>query len=77
MSRDQVCTNGTRVFVQREIMPQFLEEVVKRTKAIAVGDPLLADTRMGALISQPQLDKVLGFVAQAKKEVREKSHDLR
>ena len=57
------------MFVQREIMPQFLEEVVKRTKAIVVGDPLLADTRMGGLISKPQLDKVLGFVAQAKKEV--------
>ena len=65
----QVCTNGTRVFVQREIMPQFLEEVVKRTKAIVVGDPLLTETRMGGLISKPQLDKVLGFVAQAKKEV--------
>ncbi|KAG7264827.1 hypothetical protein CRUP_001471, partial [Coryphaenoides rupestris] len=68
LTQGQVCTNGTRVFVQREILPKFLEEVVKRTKAIAVGDPLLADTRMGALISRPQLDKVLGFVAQAKKE---------
>ncbi|MEQ2219197.1 hypothetical protein XENOCAPTIV_013990, partial [Xenoophorus captivus] len=54
---------------QREIMPQFLEEVVKRTKAIAVGDPLLDSTRMGAMISKPQLDKALGFVTQAKKEV--------
>lgn len=50
-------------------MPQFLEEVVKRTKAISVGDPLLDGTRMGALISKPQLDKALGFVTQAKKEV--------
>ncbi|KAG7228940.1 hypothetical protein INR49_008718 [Caranx melampygus] len=63
-----VCCNGTRVFVQREIMPQFLEEVVKRTKAIPLGNPLLEDTRMGALISKPQLEKVLGFVSQAKKE---------
>ncbi|CAL8271391.1 unnamed protein product [Arctogadus glacialis] len=68
LTQGQVCTNGTRVFVQREIMPQFLEEVVKRTKAIVVGDPLLTETRMGGLISKPQLDKVLGFIAQAKKE---------
>lgn len=51
-------------------MPQFLEEVVKRTKAIPVGDPLLDGTRMGALISKPHLDKVLGFVNQAKKQVK-------
>lgn len=51
-------------------MPQFMEEVVKRTKAIPVGDPLLDGTRMGALISKAQLDKVLGFVSQAKKQVK-------
>uniref|UniRef100_A0A668S8E8 Aldehyde dehydrogenase domain-containing protein n=1 Tax=Oreochromis aureus TaxID=47969 RepID=A0A668S8E8_OREAU len=70
LTQGQVCCNGTRVFVQREIMPQFLEEVVKRTKAIPVGDPLLGSTRMGPLISKPQLEKVLGFVSQAKKEVQ-------
>lgn len=69
-SATQVCCNGTRVYVQREIMPQFLDEVVKRTKAIPVGDPLLDSTRMGALISKPQLDKVLGFISQAKKQVK-------
>ncbi|KAE8293818.1 Aldehyde dehydrogenase family 9 member A1 [Larimichthys crocea] len=68
LTQGEVCCNGTRVFVQREIMPQFLEEVVKRTKVIPVGDPLLDGTRMGALISKPHLEKVLGFVNQAKKE---------
>lgn len=51
-------------------MPRFLEEVVKRTKAIPVGDPLLDGTRMGALISRAHRDKVLGFVSQAKKQVK-------
>ncbi len=64
-----MCCNGTRVFVQREIMPQFLEGVVKRTKAIAVGDPLCEETRMGALISKPHMEKVLGFIKQAKEQV--------
>lgn len=65
----QVCCNGTRVFVQREIMKPFVEEVVKRAKAIAVGDPLLDGTRMGALISKPHMEKVLGFINQAKEQV--------
>lgn len=50
-------------------MPEFVEEVVKRTQAIEIGDPLLESTRMGALVSKPHLEKVLSFVEQAKKEV--------
>ncbi|KAM9796078.1 4-trimethylaminobutyraldehyde dehydrogenase A [Syngnathus typhle] len=68
LTQGQVCCNGTRVFVQRDIMPQFLEKVVSRTKAITVGDPLLDQTRMGALISKPHLEKVLAFVKQAKEQ---------
>ncbi|KAL0973715.1 hypothetical protein UPYG_G00209980 [Umbra pygmaea] len=68
LTQGQVCCNGTRVFVQRDILPKFLEEVVRKTKAIRVGDPLLENTRMGALITKQHLDKVLGFVSQAKKE---------
>lgn len=65
----KVCSNGTRVFVHRPILAQFLEEVVRRTEAIQIGDPLLEDTRMGALVSREHLHKVLGYVEQAKREV--------
>ncbi|KAM6989971.1 4-trimethylaminobutyraldehyde dehydrogenase B [Tautogolabrus adspersus] len=68
LSQGQVCSNGTRVFVQKDILPQFVEDVVKRTRAIEIGDPLLDSTRMGALVSRPHLEKVLSFVDQAKKE---------
>uniref|UniRef100_A0A8C8HYH0 Aldehyde dehydrogenase domain-containing protein n=4 Tax=Oncorhynchus tshawytscha TaxID=74940 RepID=A0A8C8HYH0_ONCTS len=68
LSQGQVCSNGTRVFVQRQMLPEFLEEVVRRTKDIEIGDPLLERTRMGALVSRPHLDRVLGYVEQARKE---------
>uniref|UniRef100_M4ATX5 Aldehyde dehydrogenase 9 family, member A1b n=1 Tax=Xiphophorus maculatus TaxID=8083 RepID=M4ATX5_XIPMA len=68
LSQGQVCSNGTRVYVQKDVLAEFVEEVVKRTQAIAIGDPLLESTRMGALVSRPHLDKVLSFVEQAKKE---------
>uniref|UniRef100_A0A3P9KM05 Aldehyde dehydrogenase 9 family, member A1b n=1 Tax=Oryzias latipes TaxID=8090 RepID=A0A3P9KM05_ORYLA len=68
LSQGQVCSNGTRVFVQKDILPEFVDEVVKRTKAISIGDPLLESTRMGALVSRPHLDKVLFYVQQAKAE---------
>ncbi|XP_077377472.1 4-trimethylaminobutyraldehyde dehydrogenase B [Festucalex cinctus] len=68
LSQGQVCSNGTRVFVQRDILQEFVDEVVKRTQTIEIGDPLLESTKMGALVNRPHLDKVLAFVDQAKKE---------
>ncbi|XP_044530800.1 4-trimethylaminobutyraldehyde dehydrogenase [Gracilinanus agilis] len=68
LSQGEVCCNGTRVFVQREILDKFTEEVVKQTQNIKIGDPLLEDTRMGPLINQPHLERVLGFIEEAKKQ---------
>uniref|UniRef100_A0A8D0HRJ3 Aldehyde dehydrogenase 9 family member A1 n=1 Tax=Sphenodon punctatus TaxID=8508 RepID=A0A8D0HRJ3_SPHPU len=68
LTQGEVCCNGTRVFVQREILQAFTDEVVKRTQKIKIGDPLLEDTRMGALISRPHLERVLGFIKQAKEQ---------
>ncbi|XP_013809614.1 4-trimethylaminobutyraldehyde dehydrogenase [Apteryx mantelli] len=68
LTQGEVCCNGTRVFVQREILDAFTKEVVKHTQKIKVGDPLLEDTRMGALINRPHLDRVQGFIKQAKEQ---------
>ena len=56
--------------MQTEILDKFTEQVVKQTQGIKIGDPLLEDTRMGALINRPHLERVLGFVKQAKEQVR-------
>ncbi|XP_069793869.1 4-trimethylaminobutyraldehyde dehydrogenase A [Narcine bancroftii] len=66
LSQGEVCTNGTRVFVQRDILSKFLKKVVAKTKEIKIGDPLLEGTQMGALITRPHLDRVLSYVKQAK-----------
>ncbi|XP_073500179.1 4-trimethylaminobutyraldehyde dehydrogenase [Phyllobates terribilis] len=68
LTQGQVCCNGTRVFVQRDILQKFTEEVVKKVKKIKIGDPLLEDTRMGPLINRPQLEKVFGFIKGAKEQ---------
>ncbi len=67
-SAGQVCSNGTRVFVQKGIRQRFLERLVERTKRIRLGDPLDGDTQMGPLISRAQHDKVLGYIAAGKQE---------
>jgi len=61
-STGQVCSNGTRVFVQKGIKEKFLNRLVARTKAIKLGDPMDEDTQMGPMVSEAQLEKVMGYV---------------
>jgi betaine-aldehyde dehydrogenase len=67
-SAGQVCSNGTRVFVQKGIKERFLARLAERASAIVMGDPLDEATQMGPLVSKLQLDKVLAYVAGAKAE---------
>ncbi len=67
-SAGQVCSNGTRVFVQRRVREAFLERLAARTSAIRIGDPLDEATQMGPLVSPAQRDKVLGYVAKGQEE---------
>ncbi len=66
-TQGEVCTNGTRVFVQSEIYDKFLELAGKRTKKIKVGNPSNLETQMGALISSDHLEKVMDYIDEAKK----------
>ena len=66
-TQGEICTNGTRVFVQSEIYDEFLKIACKRSEKIKIGNPLNLDTQMGALISQEHLDKVMGYIEKAKK----------
>jgi len=65
-SAGEVCSNGTRVFVQRRVRAEFLERLRERTAAMRVGDPLDPATQVGALISAEQLQKVLGLIARGR-----------
>lgn len=66
-TQGEICTNGTRVFVQSEIYDEFLKIACERSEKIKIGNPLNLDTQMGALISQEHLDKVMGYIEKAKK----------
>jgi betaine-aldehyde dehydrogenase len=67
-SSGQVCSNGTRVFVQRNLKAAFLERLVARVNAMKIGDPLRADTQVGALISEAHLHKVLSYIERGRAE---------
>jgi betaine-aldehyde dehydrogenase len=67
-SAGQVCSNGTRVFVQKGIKAAFLKRLAERTAAIVMGDPLNEATQMGPLVSASQRAKVLAYIETAKSE---------
>ncbi|RCS23319.1 betaine-aldehyde dehydrogenase [Phyllobacterium salinisoli] len=67
-STGQICSNGTRVFVQKNIRDRFVERLVERTRSIRIGDPLDEATQMGPLISAAQRDKVSGYIEKGKQE---------
>ena len=67
-SAGEVCSNGTRVFVHRNIKAAFLERLKQRAGAMRIGDPLDPHTQVGALISQEHMEKVLRFIARGKAE---------
>ena len=67
-SAGQVCSNGTRVFVQKGIKNCFLARLKERTEQIRLGDPRDPATQMGPLVSVGQMEKVLGYIAAGKAE---------
>jgi len=67
-SAGQVCSNGTRVFVQRGIKERFLKRLKARTEAITLGEPMDEATQMGPLVSAAQMEKVLSLIDTGKAE---------
>lgn len=68
-STGQICSNGTRVFLQKGIIyDRFLERLTQRTRAIRIGDPLDPETHLGPLISEAQRERVLSYIELGKRE---------
>lgn len=58
----QICSAGTRLFVQRPIYEEFVQRVAAFAKTLRVGDPLDPETQLGPVVSAEQLARVTGFL---------------
>ena len=56
------CTACSRAIVLEGVYDAFVEKLVKRTAEIRVGDPLLAETQVGPVIDENQLDSILRYI---------------
>ena len=61
-SSGQVCSNGTRVFVQSGIKAAFLARLQERLQNAVLGDPQDMATNFGPMISARQLNIVQGYL---------------
>ena len=66
--KGEVCNAGSRLFVESKVKDEFLEKLVGRAKKMQPGNPLDPKTRMGAIVSQEQMQTVLGYIEAGKKE---------
>jgi acyl-CoA reductase-like NAD-dependent aldehyde dehydrogenase len=66
--KGEVCAAGSRLLVDTSIKDAFLAKVAERTKKMVAGDPLDPKTRLGAISSKSQLERVLKYVELGKQE---------
>ncbi len=66
--KGEVCNAGSRLFVESKAHDEFMEKLVGRAKKLQPGDPLDPKTRMGAIVSQEQMETVLGYIEAGKKD---------
>ena len=51
-NQGQVCSAGSRIFVQRSIYDKFVNELAERFNRVKVGLPWLKETQMGAQVDE-------------------------
>lgn len=62
LNQGQICLCGSRIFVEKSIYDKFRDALVRETKKLKIGNPLLEDTDQGALVSEEHMNKVLSYI---------------
>ena len=64
----QVCSAGSRILVQESVYDEFCERMVARSKSLKIGDPQDEKTYIGPVISQKQMNSIMGYIEAGKSE---------
>jgi betaine-aldehyde dehydrogenase len=70
INQGEVCSAGSRVLVQQDIFKKFMGRMKEKTKRIKLGDPRKRDTKMGPLVSEEHLEKVVSYIEVGKREAK-------
>jgi aldehyde dehydrogenase (NAD+) len=66
--KGEVCNAGSRLFLESKVKDEFTEKLVGRASKMRPSDPLDPKTRMGAIVSQEQMQTVLGYIETGKRD---------
>jgi aldehyde dehydrogenase (NAD+) len=58
----QICSAGTRIFVERKIQEEFVGRFVEFTRQIRIGHPLDPESQLGPVVSRRQMERVLNYM---------------
>jgi len=61
----QVCVSTQRIFVHADLERDFLDRFAARVAALKVGDPVLAETEVGPLITPREAERVSAWIDEA------------
>ena len=67
-NQGQVCSAGSRLYIEKGIFDRVVEGVAKRADSIKVRQGFDPEADMGPLVSEEQMHRVLGFMEEGKKE---------
>jgi len=67
-NQGQSCCASSRVFVHEDVYERFLEKVKAIAQNLVVGDPFADETTQGAIISDEQFKKILGYIDSGKQQ---------
>ena len=64
----QICSAGTRLFVERTVYDEFVGRVAEFGQRLKVGPGVDPDVQIGPLVSEQQLERVTGYLQTGKRE---------
>lgn len=67
-AQGQVCNAGSRLFVHQDVYEEVVESLKSIFADIMIGDPLDENVKMGSLIDERQLERVLSYVDEGRRE---------
>ncbi|NUM49926.1 MAG: aldehyde dehydrogenase [Flavobacteriales bacterium] len=67
-NQGQICLCGSRIFVERPLYEKFKNAFVQKVSEMQVGDPLLEESKLAAVVSKQHMEKVLSYIELAKQE---------
>ena len=68
MNQGEVCSAGSRLFVQKKSFDNVMADLVDHSKSIRQGAGMDKDTQMGPLVSKEQQDRVVNYINKGKEE---------